>query len=152
TVSATDGFNTGSTSFTWTVNDITTPVVTNPGNQTNNEGAAVSLAITATDSDGDPLTYSASNLPTSEERSSSTGVIFGTLGNQAAGTYSVTISATDGFNTGSTSFTWTVNDVTTPVVTNPGNRTSNEGASVSLAITATDSDGDSLTFSASNLP
>ena len=101
TISATDGFNTGSTSFTWTVNDVTTPVVTNPGNQTNNEGAAVSLAISGSDSDGDPLTYSASNLPAGLSINSSSGVISGTLGNQAAGTYVVTVSATESCRVGS---------------------------------------------------
>src|SRR5207244_2436318 len=121
-------------------------------NQTSNEGASVSLAITATDSDGDALTFSATNLPAGLNINSSSGVISGTVGSQAAGSYAVTVSATDGFNTGSTSFTWTVNDITTPTTIYPSNQTSNEGASVSLAITATDSDGDSLTFSASNLP
>ena len=83
-----------------------------------------------------------------------TGLITGTLGNQAAdgSPYAVTVSASDGHSTGSASFTWNVSDATTPVVTNPGTRSSNEGASVSLAISASDSDSDALTYSATGLP
>ncbi len=43
-----------------------------------------------------------------------------------------------------------VNDA--PVVTNPGNQTSAEGATVTLPIVATDADGDPLTYSATGLP
>jgi hypothetical protein len=153
-VSASDGRNADSTTFTWTVNDVTTPVVTDPGPQTSKEGDAVSLAITASDSDSDPLTYSATGLPAGLSINATTGVISGTVGPQAAQSspYSVTVSASDGTNTGSTAFAWTVNDVTTPVVTRPSNQTSNEGAAVTLSIVATDSDSDPLTYSASGLP
>src|SRR4030095_4407679 len=121
---------------------------------TDNEGASISLAIGATDGDSDPLTYSATGLPTGLSISASTGVISGTVGNQASDSspFTVTVSAADGHNTGSTTFTWNVSDGTTPVVTSPGTRTDNEGASISLAIGATDGDSDPLTYSATGLP
>ncbi|MEU2738281.1 putative Ig domain-containing protein, partial [Streptomyces sp. NPDC007095] len=61
----------------------------------------------ASDSAGATLTYSASGLPTGLSISSSTGLISGTA--STAGTYSVTVSASDSTGaSGSASFTWTV--------------------------------------------
>jgi hypothetical protein len=67
---------------------------------------------------------------------------------RAAGTYTVTVSAKDGTISSSTTFTWTVNDTTPPALTNPGTQTSNEGASVHLALLAVDADS----FTATGLP
>jgi hypothetical protein len=127
-------------------------VLTNPGPQTSNEGNTIGLAITASDADGDPLTYSATGLPPGLSISSSTGQISGTVGNHAGGTYQVTVSASDGFSSTSLTFTWTVNDVTPPVLVNPGNQANTLGDVVTLAVLATDADGDPLTYFASNLP
>ena len=151
TVTVSDGVNNTTVAFTWTVIDITSPVVTNPGNQSNNEGDAVSLAIQATDADGDPLTYSASGLPLGLSVNATTGLISGTISYSAAetsgGSYMVTISATDGFGTpGSQTFTWTVADYNAPpAVTNPGNQSNDEGQVISLQVQASDVDGDTLT-------
>jgi ELWxxDGT repeat protein len=151
-VSASDGQNTGITVFVWKVIDITPPVVTNPGTQNSNEGNSIALFITATDADNDPLVYSATNLPAGLTIDSATGKISGTLGNQSAGTYQVTVFASDGTFNSSTIFTWNVIDITTPVVTNPGDQFTLNGTAVNLAVTATDADNDPLTFSATNLP
>jgi serine protease len=83
-----------------------TVTVTNPGNQTSTVGSAVSLQISASDSAGASLTYSASGLPAGLSISSS-GLISGTP--TTAGTSSVTVTAKDSTGaSGSTSFTWTV--------------------------------------------
>jgi serine protease len=109
TVTATDrlGYK-GSASFTWTVNPAPdTVTVTNPGNQSTRVNTHVSLQIQATSSANKPLTYSAKGLPTGLTINSSTGLISGTTPS-STGTWSVTITATDGTATGSTSFTWTI--------------------------------------------
>ena len=81
--------------------------VTNPGSQTSTQGTAIStLQISATDSAGKALTYSATGLPAGLAISSS-GAITGTP--SAAGTYTVTVTASSGTASGSASFTWTVN-------------------------------------------
>ncbi|NUR29113.1 MAG: hypothetical protein HOV83_25285 [Catenulispora sp.] len=80
--------------------------VTNPGNQTGVVGTAVSKQISGTDSAGKTLTYSATGLPAGLAISSS-GLISGTP--TTAGTSSVTVTASSGTATGSTTFSWTVN-------------------------------------------
>ena len=81
--------------------------VTSPGSQTSTQGTAIStLQISATDSAGKALTYSATGLPAGLAISSS-GAITGTP--SAAGTYTVTVTASSGTASGSASFTWTVN-------------------------------------------
>ncbi|MET7487451.1 putative Ig domain-containing protein [Streptomyces sp. NPDC005538] len=92
------------TSGTTTGNTVT---VTNPGSQSTATGSSASLQISASDSAGATLTYSASGLPTGLSISSSTGLISGTA--STAGTYAVTVTATDSTGaSGSASFTWTV--------------------------------------------
>ena len=72
TVDATD-------TFTWTVTKPNREPTfdQNLGNRTDLEGAVISLDAGATDPDGDPLTYAATNLPTGLSISSTTGLITG---------------------------------------------------------------------------
>lgn len=132
------------------------PNPVNPGSQINNEGAVISISIVATDPDGDPLSYSASNLPSGLGINSSSGLISGTIDFNAASAspYSVTVTVTDGTISVPIGFTWTVNNTNhTPQVTNPGNQANVEGSTVSLQIPASDPDaGDILVYSASGLP
>ncbi len=82
--------------------------MSNPGNQTGTTGTAVSLPITATDSAaGQALSYTAAGLPAGLSISSPTGLISGTP--TAGGTFTVTVTATDGTGAaGSATFSWTV--------------------------------------------
>ena len=85
-----------------------TVTVNNPGNQTGTVGTAVSLQMTATDSQsGQTLTWTATGLPAGLSINSSSGLISGTP--TTASTYTVKVTATDTTGaTGSTSFTWTI--------------------------------------------
>ncbi|MGW2958306.1 putative Ig domain-containing protein [Streptomyces sp. NPDC001220] len=97
----------GTAAFTSGTSTGNTVTVTNPGSQSTATGSSVSLQISASDSAGATLTYSASGLPTGLSISSSTGLISGTA--STAGTYSATVTATDSTGaSGSASFTWTV--------------------------------------------
>ncbi|MDQ0907730.1 hypothetical protein QFZ22_003715 [Streptomyces canus] len=97
----------GTTAFTTGTTSGNTVTVTNPGSQSTTTGSSVSLQISASDSAGATLTYSASGLPTGLSISGSTGKISGTA--SAAGTYQVTVTAKDSTGaSGSASFTWTV--------------------------------------------
>ncbi|MEH0578400.1 putative Ig domain-containing protein [Streptomyces sp. B21-108] len=97
----------GTAAFTSGTSTGNTVTVTNPGSRSTTTGSSVSLQISASDSAGATLTYSASGLPTGLSISSSTGLISGTA--STAGTYSVTVTASDSTGaSGSAAFTWTV--------------------------------------------
>ena len=83
-----------------------------------------------------------------------TGVISGTLSYTSAGTHPVTVTASGrDASTGSTTFTWTVTDVNrAPVLTAVADQTSAENAAITLAVVASDPDGNPLTYSATGLP
>jgi len=110
---ATEGYqSSGSSNITVSQGGTTTGggntvTVTNPGTQTATVGTAVSKQLSATDSGGASLAYSATGLPAGLSISSS-GDITGTP--TTAGTSSVTVTAKDSTGaTGTTTFTYTVN-------------------------------------------
>ena len=124
--------NTGSASFVVTIQDTTPPVVTVPApiteEATGPNGAVVTFTATAFDIVDGNIT------PTCNPASGSTF---------ALGTTTVTCTATDAHNnTGSASFTVTVQDTTPPVVTVPpdmtAEATSPAGAPVAFTATAFD--------------
>ena len=147
TVIASNGSLSTSQSFAWTVAAI---AVTNPGDQSNVDGDAVSVPMSATDASGGTLIYSASGLPSGLSINSSTGVISGTIGSgaDASSPYSVTITAGDGTNSGSTSFAW---DVAHQAVYAPADQSGIEGQPIYLQITGNNGGG-TMTYSAAGLP
>jgi hypothetical protein len=149
TISATDGTNSASPTFTWRVAQRV--AITAPVNQTNAVGDVVSLAVTATDALNGTLTYSATGLPSGLSIISSTGVISGTIavGADASSPYSVTVTAADSAVSASASFTWTVRHVS---LANPGSQYGWDGQIVSLSLSGHDADGGSVTYSATGLP
>lgn len=112
------------------------PVVTNPGPRSSILNQTASLQLQASDINDDPLSFSATGLPTGLSLNTSTGLISGTA--TAPGTFPVTISVTDG-NTAAvtTSFTWDINNglVLQPPTSPPG------ASGSSLTLTATSSGG-----------
>ena len=158
-----DGFATvGATdAFSWTVFNTNRPPTFNQNvpNQTNTEGAAVSIPVGATDADGDTLTYAATGLPPGLSINPTTGLVSGTIGNTAAtgSPYStiLKVSDNDGTSFGDTdSLSWTItaqNELPT-FNQNLPNRSDGESRSVSLSAAATDLDGNTLTYAATSLP
>ena len=144
-----------------TVNPVNyAPVVTAPANQSNSEGSSITpLAVTASDPDGNTLSFSASGLPAGLSINPSTGVISGTItdGQAVSSPYSVTVTATETSGStplsGSASFTWTVTHMNhPPSITSPGSQTSSENSNPSLQMAASDPEGNPFTWSASGLP
>jgi uncharacterized repeat protein (TIGR03806 family) len=82
------------------------PVLTDPPDQQHTAGQSVSLSLSATDPTGDPLTFSAANLPPGLNVNAGTGTISGTV--TAAGRFSVSAGVSDGFSTAYQTFVWDV--------------------------------------------
>ena len=83
------------------------PAITTVSDQSGAEGEAVSLQVSATDPDGDALTFTANGLPTGLTMSNS-GLISGGLVAGSSGTAMVTIDVTDGALTSSMTFAWNI--------------------------------------------
>ncbi|WP_239313325.1 trypsin-like serine protease [Plantactinospora mayteni] len=114
TVTATDSSSpakSGITFYSWSV----ALAVSNPGKQTSAVGTAISPVGHTASGGTAPYSWSASGLPTGLSINSSTGSISGTP--TAAGTYSVTVTATDSSTptrTGRALYLWTVSPAPTP--------------------------------------
>jgi len=156
TVQASDGTLNNQKSLTITVTATNhAPVLAQPANMTVNEGATADQALSATDADGNPLTFSLVSGPayaTVSTTSPGTGTGAGNIhlapGFTDAGTASASVRASDGSLSDTKSLTITVNNVNrAPALTQPANMTVNENATADQTLTATDADGDALTFS-----
>lgn len=113
-----------------------TPSVTSVPNQTTVVDTSVSLAVSASDPDANPLAFSATGLPPGLAINAGTGRISGTP--SAAGTYSVNVTvANEGGLSAATAFTWTVLGPVPPVSA-IGAPISNAGTTVSYAPTVGD--------------
>src|SRR5262249_21466772 len=108
------------------------------------------------------LTYTVTGLPGTATLTA--GAVYGTAtlnwAAPVAGTYTVTVTATDGGNgvpanrlSGSQTFTLVVRATNAaPVVAGVADRTVAEGATLTVALSATDADGDAVTWSGTDLP
>jgi len=71
--------------------------------------------VTATDPDGQAVTYQATDLPVALTINATTGVISGVLGASSAGVYTVTVTASDGSLIDAVTFTWSVDNSDAPL-------------------------------------
>lgn len=131
------------------------PVLAAIGNKSILEGGNLGFTASASDPDGDSLTFSASGLPAGAGFNSSTGLFSWTPASDQSGQYSVTISVSDGAASDSEVIQITVTDVAVnqaPVLALIGDKAVDEGDTQFIPISATDPDGDSLTYSVGSLP
>ena len=150
-----DGYLTDSENISITVNDINrAPILSAIGNKTVDEGVLLSFTISATDPDGDTLTYLASNLPSGATFDPQTQTFSWTPDYSQSGPHNnIYFEVSDGNLTDSEAIKITVNNANQPPVLDAiGNKTVDEGVLLSFTISATDPDGNTLTYMASNLP
>ena len=128
------------------------PVLESIGDRQVAEGSVLTIELAATDEDGDALTYWVSGQPVG---SSLTGAIFTwTPTPEQGGIYQVTFTVEDGRgNSVSKTITITVIDINQPPVLEPiGDRTVDIGTSLTIELSATDIDGDELTYTMLGYP
>jgi len=119
------------------------------------EMATLTFTISATDADGDTLTYSASGLPTGATFTAATRTFTWTPTDTQEGVYHVMFQVTDGQVAVSETITITVlsGSNNPPELGIIGNKSVNEGETLSFSISATDVDlGQSIVYSVSGLP
>jgi len=143
--------------ITITVEDVNRPPeLASIGNWKVQEGGLLQFTITASDPDGNGLTYLASSLPDGATFDTATREFIWTPSYDQAGNYKVLFTVTDNGTppeSDSEEITITVGDVNRPPILNPiGNKTVTEGDPLEIIVTATDPDGDDLTYLASSLP
>ena len=142
TLSATNAGGTGTAQLTLTVNP-PPPVITSPSTATATVGQAFSYQITATNN---PTSFAATGLPANLTVDTSTGLISGAP--SAAGSFSITLSATNAGGTGMAPLTLTVSP-TTPVITSALTTNAGVGQPFSYQVTATNNP---TSFDATGLP
>ena len=108
-------------------------------------GTTFSLPVSATDVDGDILTFSTINLPTfavlQPVSNGNMNIVF-SPGITSRGTYPMSVIVDDGNNgKDTTAFTFVVNTNDVPVMSEVKDITINEGGEANLAVTGTDNNG-----------
>jgi PKD repeat protein len=127
------------------------PVLAAIGNKNAGENQTLSFTVSATDADGNPLTYSVSGLPAGATFTNR--VFTWTPGYSQAGSHSVTFTVSDGQAEDSETIAITVANVNRPpVLASIGGKQVDENFSLSFSTSASDPDGDSVTYSATSLP
>jgi hypothetical protein len=163
-VQVSDGIDITNQTYTLTVIDTTVPPTNNPPVITStpitqvDEGQVYIYQATATDADGDTLTYSLTQAPSWLFINSNTGYISGVAPSVTADTgFNVQLEVSDGVNPAAIqTFTITVLDVSAgnnvPVITSTPITSVDENQLYSYQVTATDADGDTLTYSLVSFP
>jgi hypothetical protein len=129
------------------------PVLSGTGTRTIRVGEAYSFTPTASDPDGNRLTFAVSGRPAWLAFDAATGRLYGTPASTNVGTFPMTITASDGSLSASLALTVTVTAANrAPTISGPASASVLVGQPYSFTPTASDPDGDRLTFTASGLP
>ncbi len=133
------------------------PVLSIIGNKSVEEGGTLTFMVTATDPDGDQLNYSANNLPSGATFDLNTGVFSWTPPfEHVDSNVNIEFTATDNGEPPELDIeviTITVGNVNrAPVFAPVGVKRVNEWDKLEFSVSATDADGNEITYSTGNLP
>ena len=137
--------------FTVTVTSINdVPVLAAIADQITDEDQSMSVSLSATDEDGDNITYTAVSDTSAISTSIIGSVLILTPAQDFNGPAVITVTANDGTEDSNTqSFTLTVTPVNdAPVLVSIADQSTAEDTPLTVTLSATDVDGDSLTYSA----
>jgi hypothetical protein len=151
TAYASDGTLKDSTTFTLNVTAVNdAPVITAIANDSTNEQTEKALKLNTTDVDGDALTYSASSDTSAVGLTVSSDTLKINPALNYTGTSVITVIVSDNVLMDTTSFTFKVINVNdAPVITAVANDTTSEDSDgKAVILSASDIDGDALTYSA----
>lgn len=134
----------------------TAPVLNPIADRTVERGSILSMLATGWDDDGDPLSLRAEGLPAfgslTDNGDGSASLVFQPGPTAPLGTTVITVFLSDGTDEVSTTFQLTVTGSATsapPVLGAIGDRNVTEGSSTAVPLSATDADGDALTWTVS---
>jgi len=129
------------------------PVLQAIGNKTVDENTALTFTVNATDPDSEPITYLVQGLPSGATLDSQTGDFAWTPSYTQARSYQVRFIASDDNSHDSETITITVSNVNRPPVLGAISDPSvDENDLLNISVSATDPDGQTLTYSVSGLP
>src|SRR5207237_1171505 len=129
------------------------PVLAPIGNKSGTEGSLLTFTISATDPAGDGPTYTTSALPAGATFDAGTRTFSWTPGVDPARRSSDIFTASDGTLTASETVAITIGNTNrAPVLAPIGSKSGSEGSLLTFTISATDADGDGLTYTTSALP
>ncbi|WP_325894676.1 glycosyl hydrolase family 18 protein [Grimontia sp. NTOU-MAR1] len=131
------------------------PVLALPGAQNADSGAVISFTVSATDADGDALSFTVHGADVMDNGDGTATVTYKAPNTSVDLTDTVTVVVSDGRKSDSGSVTVNVKgsgDVvnTAPVLTAPASVSVKAGEIAVIDLSATDAEGDSLTFTASS--
>jgi hypothetical protein len=150
-----DGLLTASRLMTITVIDVNqAPVLGVIGNKSTKAGVKLSFITSATDADGNKLTYAASNLPKGASFSATSRTFSWTPTATQVGTFSnIRFQVTDGKVSDYELISISVAAPNrAPVMNAISNKSTKTGLLLTFTVSASDANGDALTYSASGLP
>ena len=128
----------------------TAPEFTSITTKSVEEGQRLSFTASATDADGDPLTYTATSLPSGASFDAGTATFSWTPSEGNAGSYEAVFEVTDGYLTDTVSVSITVTPLNhAPVITlfEPADGwVFEEGSTINVNVSASDEDGQSLSY------
>ena len=128
----------------------TAPEFTSIAAKSVDEGQSLGFTVSATDADGDDLTYTATSLPSGASFDAGTATFSWTPSEGDAGSYEAVFEVTDGYLTDTVSVSITVTPLNhVPIISlfEPAdNSVFEEGSTINVNVVASDEDGQSLSY------
>ena len=152
-ISVNDGENTDSEIVTITVNAVNdAPLISAINNQIMQEDNTLTVNLNAVDVDSDILTYELISAPVELGASIDGSILTFTPQPNYSGNGSITVVVSDGELTDETTFTLDILNVAdAPVLSDISNQTLAEDTSITISLSASDVDSNSLVFALSNV-